>query len=194
MKKILNCLLLSFAGTLFATESPNTSICAACHGSTGVSVNSMWPTIAGQYARYIEKQLLDFKAGKTRPSETMQPFVVSLTPQDIEALAAYYSKQPRDHQVPLHEANQRGQQLYRGGDREKHIPACIACHGPTGLGNENAGFPVVSGQHAAYLVLQLKAFKKGKRANDLNGIMRDIASRLTPMDMQAVSDYMEQLK
>ena len=195
MKKFLNCLLLSFVGTLFAKESPNISTCAACHGSTGVSVNSMWPTIAGQHARYIEKQLLEFKAGKTRSAEIMLPFVASLTAEEIKALAAYYSKQSHVQAIaPSHRANERGKQLYHMGDRAQHIPACIACHGPTGLGNEHAGFPVISGQHADYLVAQLKLFKEGQRTNDLNSIMRDIASRMTVADMQAVSDYMTQLK
>ena len=77
--------------------------------------------------------------------------------------------------------------------RIKRITACIACHGPQGTGNAQAGFPVLSGQHAAYTVLQLVAFKDGKRKNDLNHIMQDISNRMSKEDMEAVAHYIEAL-
>ena len=79
--------------------------------------------------------------------------------------------------------------MYRGGDFNKHITACIACHGPKGTGNAQAGFPSISGQHAAYTIQQLQDFKEGKRKNDLNSIMRDISARMSIEDMEAVANY-----
>ena len=53
-----------------------------------------------------------------------------------------------------------------------------------------AGFPDISGQHAAYLKSQLEMFKSGDRANDLNGMMRDIASKMTDEDIDVLSKYL----
>ena len=56
--------------------------------------------------------------------------------------------------------------------------ACTACHGPNGKGIEAAGFPNLSGQKVDYTITTLKEFREGKRANDMNGMMRDIAKAL----------------
>ena len=39
--------------------------CVACHGADGNSQLAMYPKIAGQHAKYIEKQLKEFKLGMT---------------------------------------------------------------------------------------------------------------------------------
>lgn len=79
------------------------------------------------------------------------------------------------------------------GDYAKQITACIACHGPKGTGNAQAGFPALSGQHAQYTILQLELFKDKKRSNDLNGIMRDISAHMSTDDMAAVAYYIQGL-
>lgn len=53
-----------------------------------------------------------------------------------------------------------------------------------------ANFPDISGQHAAYIKAQLEKFRSGDRANDLNGMMRDIAKRLTDEDIEILSKYL----
>ena len=120
----------------------------------------------------------------------MSPMAINLSEQDMEDLAIFYAKQPIPQGKTAKKYLARGEQLYRGGDFSKHITACIACHGPKGTGNKQAGFPVVSGQHAAYTVLQLQAFKDKKRSNDLNSIMHDISVRMDTDDMDAVANYM----
>ena len=72
---------------------------------------------------------------------------------------------------------------------ESGVPACIACHGPKGTGNEPAGFPRLAGQHATYTAKQLEDWRTGNRANDPNGMMADAARYLTPQEVQAVSEY-----
>ena len=52
-----------------------------------------------------------------------------------------------------------------------------------------AGFPDISGQHAAYTTAQLKAFRAGERHNDMNGMMRDVASKLTDEDIEILANY-----
>ncbi|KTD17726.1 c-type cytochrome [Legionella jordanis] len=201
MKKILFALVVFYTYAINAANqqpSPTAieqkiAVCVACHGQQGISVNPQWPNLAGQHASYLFKQLKDYKAVKTRNVPTMTAIVANLNENDMLELAKYYSEQTLPKGATPEKFVQRGQQLYRGGDFDKHITACIACHGPKGTGNEQAGFPVLSGQHAAYTILQLQAFKEGKRSNDLNGIMRDISSRMSQEDMEAVAYYIQGL-
>jgi cytochrome c553 len=180
-------LVVNAAGNPQAGQEKST-VCAACHGPTGVSTNPIWPNLAGQYADYLYKQLIDFK-GKNRQSAVMTPLVANLSEQDMEDLAAFYATQPIPEGKTPRKYLKRGQELYRGGDFNQHITACIACHGPKGTGNAQAGFPVLSGQHAAYTIQQLQLFKDKKRSNDLNSIMHDISGRMSQEDMEAVAHY-----
>lgn len=198
MKKIAFVLALcsSFAvhavGNYQAGQEKST-VCAACHGPKGVSVNPEWPSLAGQHANYLAKQLHDFKENHGRNAPTMAPMVANLTNQDMDDLAVFYSKQPLPEGATPKKYLALGQQLYRGGDFDKHITACIACHGPRGCGNAEARFPVLSGQQAAYTILQLQAFKDKKRTNDLNSIMHDVSVRMSTEDMEAVANYVNGL-
>lgn len=188
--------ILSIFNMAYATNTAQEKAitCSACHGPQGISFNPEWPNLAGQHAAYLLKQLQEFKQGKTRNALVMTPMVAALSEKDMQDLATFYSTQAQAQGTTPEKYKNRGEQLYKQGDRETHITACIACHGPAGTGNEQAGFPVVSGQHAKYIVLQLQAFKDKKRSNDLNAIMRDISARMTTEDMQAVAHYMEGLK
>lgn len=70
---------------------PKAALCAACHGPAGVSVNPLWPSLAGQQEQYLVKQIRMFRDGE-REEITMQPFVQNLSDQDIADLAAYYAQ------------------------------------------------------------------------------------------------------
>lgn len=198
MKKMVFVVGLLVSLTMQAADNANTvpekiQLCVACHGPDGNSSNPLWPNIAGQHSGYLKKQLYDFKLGKSRNAPTMSAIVSTLTDQDITELAAYYAKQPlAEGRVPKKYLS-RGEQLYRGGDTDKHISACIACHGPRGTGNAQAGFPLLSGQHALYTIQQLQAFRDKNRQNDLNEIMRDISVRMNDDDMKAVAYYIQGL-
>lgn len=69
------------------------ALCAACHGPNGISVNPLWPHLAGQQEAYLAKQIRDFRDG-VREDISMQAFVVQLTDQDIADLAAYFASLP----------------------------------------------------------------------------------------------------
>lgn len=194
MKKIALAFILCSPMAIYARDTPaneqnKAQVCAACHGQQGISTNPEWPNLAGQNEKYFIKQLNDLKLGTERNAPTMAAMIAALTPQDISDLAAYYSKLPVAQGSTPEKYLVRGEQLYRGGDFSKHITACIACHGPKGTGNAQAGFPVLSGQHAAYTLVQLQAFKDGKRKNDLHHIMQDICGRMDTEDMEAVAHY-----
>ena len=198
MKKLALFFILCSTLNLYADENPQfiqnkVIACAVCHGQVGISTYPQWPNLAGQHQAYLVKQLNDLKKGAERNAPTMATLIAPLTEQDIDNLAAYYARMPMAKGSTPKKFVERGEQLYRGGDFKQRITACIACHGPQGAGNAEAGFPVISGQHAAYTVMQLQAFKEGKRTNDLNHIMQDISGRMTLDDMEAVAHYIEGL-
>lgn len=163
--------------------------CAACHGPGGYSTNPAWPRLAGQHADYIAKQLHDFKGG-SRSNPIMSAQAVNLSEQDMADLAAFFASQPPAKGVAVKDAVQLGERTYRGGNAESGVPACMACHGPTGAGNPAAKFPRIGGQHPDYLAAQLKAYRSGDRHNDGDSkIMRGIAAHMTDAEIEAVSQY-----
>ena len=83
-----------------------------------------------------------------------------------------------------------GAMLYKAGDAERGIPSCASCHGPRGNGSSLAKFPKVSFQHPEYIKSQLEKFRNGTRHNDLNGMMGDIAKKLTDKDIEVLSKYL----
>lgn len=67
-------------------------VCAACHGANGISMNPLWPNLAGQKEQYLAKQIKAFRDG-TRKDATMAPMVAGLSDDDIANLAAYFAAQ-----------------------------------------------------------------------------------------------------
>lgn len=65
--------------------------CAACHGPDGNSPTPQFPRIAGQYADYMVHSLKAYKSG-ARNNPIMAGIVAGLSEQDMEDLAAYFSK------------------------------------------------------------------------------------------------------
>ena len=68
------------------------AICAGCHGATGISINPMWPNLAGQHELYLAKQIKDFRDG-VRQDPMMAPMVAGLSDADVANLAAFYAAQ-----------------------------------------------------------------------------------------------------
>jgi len=169
-------------------------VCFSCHGSNGAApANPAWPKIAGQHAKYMVKQLADFKKGKTRKDPAMAGQVASLTTADMENIAAFFAAQTPKAGGAAKDKVALGQRIYAGGNEKSGVAACAACHSPTGAGNPAANFPRLSSQNAAYIVKALKDFAKGSRSNDAGSMMRTIAERMTDAEMSAVASYIEGL-
>ncbi|WP_458526651.1 c-type cytochrome [Onishia taeanensis] len=164
--------------------------CAACHGAEGISAVGMFPNLAGQQASYLAKQIMDIRDGNRMVAQ-MAGQVDNYSDQDAADVAAYFADMTANlGQVDAEpEVIARGEELYRAGDMAKGIPACAACHSPTGQGIGTAIYPALSGQKTDYIVSTLEAFAAGERANDPNAIMRTIAAKMSDSDMQAVSQY-----
>jgi cytochrome c553 len=207
MKKILLSLVLlatSVLNTTIAAQGnidagkTKSAMCAACHGVDGNSLVPMYPSLAGQSASYIAKQLSDFKAGATsggklgRVDPVMAGMTMALNEQDMRDLGAYFSAQTL--KVAGGETSTLGKKLYFGGDVERGITACVACHGSDAKGMSQAGFPTLAGQSATYLTSQLERFRDGVRSNDKNAMMQSIAFELEDADIAALVKYMSSIK
>nr|WP_169751453.1 c-type cytochrome [Thalassomonas viridans] len=177
-----------------AAGKAKAATCTACHGADGNALVPMYPKLAGQGAAYIVKQLADFKMGGAngRNDPVMAPMAAALSEQDMQELASYFSAQKVS--PGNGKANDAGQKLYLGGDVEREVTACVACHGIKGEGMPHAGFPAIAGQSVEYLTAQLEKFRKGERANDKNGMMRNIAMNLSKKDIEVLTQYMSSLK
>jgi cytochrome c553 len=207
MKRILLSLVLLGTSVLNISHAAQGNIeagkaksamCAACHGVDGNSLVPMYPSLAGQSASYLAKQLAEFKEGMTsggkngRVNAIMGGMSMALSNEDMLDLGAYYSAQVLKSAGG--ETSEVGKALYFGGDAERGITACIACHGADGKGMSQAGFPALAGQHAMYLKSQLENFRSGARYNDRNAMMRNVAVKLEDSDIDALVQYMSTIK
>ncbi len=168
-----------------------TTVCAACHNADGNSVITLNPKLAGQHPEYLVKQLTNFKEG-TRANAIMGGMAAALSAEDMQNLATYFSEQKTTLDTAKTNGHgSLGEKIYRGGIQKNNVPACASCHGPNGMGIPKQ-FPRLSGQHADYVLVQLKAFRTGERANA--PMMTAISVKLTDQEMAAVADYVQGLR
>ncbi|GAA5315957.1 MAG: c-type cytochrome [Candidatus Pelagadaptatus aseana] len=175
-------------------------MCAACHGADGNSAAPSFPKLAGLGEKYLTKQMLDVKNGNRQIPE-MTGMLDNMSEQDLADIAAFFNSKTtqlsgsKEMEVQVNsgakvDALALGEKLYRGGNAEVGVPACTGCHSPKGLGNDPAGYPRLSGQHAAYIEKQLKDFRAGNRVNDGDTrVMRSVAANLSDADIAALANY-----
>jgi cytochrome c553 len=187
----------ALAGDFSQAQKIVSTTCAACHNPDGNSTAPENPKLAGQVSEYIERQLKNFKAG-VRVNPVMQGMAASLSDEDIKQLAGFFSEQspkPKTSKDP--EKVELGKLIYRGGVAKSGVPACMACHGPAGAGIP-AQYPRLAGQHAPYVVAQLKSFKTsargGHKDDGLGKIMVEVAGKLTDDEINAVAEYVSALR
>ena len=174
--------------------------CAACHGADGNSLAPAFPKLAGQGEKYLLKQMMDVKSG-ARSIPQMVGQLDNFNEQDLADIAAYFASQnmqlsgSQPMSVKLNsgesvDALMLGRKVFRAGNGEAGVPACMGCHSPTGKGNAPAVYPRLSGQYADYVETQLKAFRAGDRTNDGdNRIMRSVAKQMSDAEIKAVANY-----
>lgn len=174
--------------------------CAGCHGADGVSPSPAFPSLAGMSGAYIARQLEHYKSGQ-RENAVMKGFASALSSEEMKALGAYYqSLRPRPAGARDLKLAKSAERLWRGGDATRALPACAACHSPTGAGIPDQ-YPRIGGQHAEYTIAQLTAFKTGQRGKptekdaNLGGkMMMQIAAKLTDDEIKALAEYAAGLK
>jgi len=166
-------------------------VCVACHTNDGSRGSPANPILQGQHPEYLAKQLAEFKAG-IRANAIMRGMASVLSDADMKNVAAFYAgKQAKPGAARNKDLAALGEKIYRGGIAERAIPACTACHGPTGAGMP-VQYPRLGGQHADYVEAQLLAFRGGIRKN--NAAMTGVAAKLNDREIKAVSDYVAGLR
>ena len=183
--------------------------CAACHGLDGNSPTPAYPRLAGMPERYVAQQLALFKSRERQSGQAavMYPFADALSGQDMRDLGAYFQTQKAGAGIADDTAItagpyagmkffEVGQKLFRSGDASRGIPACMACHGPSGEGNPGPAYPALAGQMADYAKRRLEEYRTGTTvARDYKNfqIMAAIAKPLTDEEIGAVSSYLQGL-
>jgi cytochrome c553 len=161
--------------------------CALCHGKEGESASAVYPRLAAQHPDYMVKQLKDFRDGR-RKSDAMNEMAKGLTDEVIVELAGWFSSRPpaarRGGDPDLAAV---GRYIYAKGNPYSGVAACASCHGEKGHGTHL--LPRLAGQHPSYIKTQLQEFGKRERNND-NAVMHTIASKLTELEVNAVSVFL----
>lgn len=186
------------AGVLFAANAvvapPVVNrVCAACHGRDGNSINPDVPSLAGQGAAYLERQLHAFKS--QRRTGVMSGVAVGLRDVDMRAAATWFAQQaaqPSSDPWPDSDTLRQGAAIYRHGIHGKDVPACASCHALSGRGLPPE-FPRLAGQHTNYLQAQLRAFRADSRLSNPNAMMRGISAQLSDKEIDAVAQYIADL-
>jgi len=184
------------------TANPNVSgdtlamqVCSNCHGPTGNSPSPNFPNLAAQQAEYLAAQLHAFK-GHSREDpagfEYMWGLSHDLTDKQIQELAVHFAGQKLERQriEGKPERIAAGKAIFTSGLPDQSVPACSSCHGPDGMGN--AAFPRIAGQHADYLVKQLKVFQRTNQ-RPAGVVMKTVAHELTQQNIENVAAYLQAL-
>ena len=199
MKKVIVCLMIglgwmSFAHAAGDAESGQSkaAVCSGCHGADGNSMIPSFPKLAGQGEVYLLNQLKDIR-DDVRNVPQMTGVLTGLSDQDLADIAAYYSSQTGTVGAANPELVELGRKVYRAGVAAKGVAACTACHSPTGAGNSQAGFPALGGQHADYIISQLKAYRTETRNNGQAIMMQQVAALMSDKEIEAVASYIQGL-
>ena len=164
-------------------------LCQGCHGMDGNSTDELIPKLAGQYESYISKQLRNYQAG-VRSHEIMNAMAAAIKDDELADISSYFAIQPAmkgNGSTP----NEIGKNIYLKGNVSQMVLACVNCHGQggKGLAPDTPMFPVIGGQHKAYLMKQLIDFKEDDRVNSPNAIMNRIVRSLSNEELNALAEY-----
>lgn len=166
-----------------AAVKKKAELCAGCHGENGISQMEGVPSLAGQPDRYIQWQLVFFRAG-ARKNEQMQPIVEQLDNGDIRDLGAYFASltppkatQPDDNP----DLSKKGAQAASGR-------RCANCHTDDFAGKDAAAR--IAGQREEYLLKALHDYKSGARSGGGSAAMADVAYPLSEEEITALAHYL----
>ena len=162
-------------------------MCQGCHGAEGISFVDLIPDLAGQSALYTAKQLRDFQSG-SRTHQIMSAISKSISSSELADISAYFAglkimqgDGSGDNPVP--------EKLFLEGDPARSIPSCMSCHGENGKAPRIVTYPVIGGQHKAYLRVQLIHWRSGDRSNSPGGVMNKAVMKLTDDEIDALAGY-----
>ena len=174
-------------GNLIAGKNKS-ELCQGCHGESGIGLESQIPKLAGQYGKYIVKQIHDYQTG-TRTHQIMSSLAKTVSDSDLADIAAYFTSQNK--MAGSGAGNPVGENIFLNGNSSMTLIPCIRCHGVKGKGltPKTSLFPVIGGQHKDYLRKQLMDFRGRIRTNSPGGIMNQITKSLTDAEIEALVEY-----
>ena len=182
------------APTIEDSMAQRVQACTGCHGPQGrAASDGYYPRIAGKPAGYLVNQLLSFRDGR-RSYALMANLLAPLTDAYLREIAEHFASldipypppQPATASV---EALTRGQALVTQGDAALRVPACVQCHGAALTGVAPA-VPALIGMPRDYLNAQLGAWRTGTRHALAPDCMAQVAQRLAPADISALSQWL----
>lgn len=168
--------------------------CTACHGKEGRATNvGYFPRIAGKPAGYLYNQLLNFRDGRRRHA-LMAGLLANLSDGYLREIAGHFASLDLPYPPPQASAAApallaRAAALVRSGDAARGVPACADCHGARLTGVAPA-IPGLLGLPRDYLNAQFGAWRAGQRHAAAPDCMAEIAGRLAPEDIEAVSTWL----
>ncbi|MEQ1526710.1 MAG: c-type cytochrome [Gallionella sp.] len=176
-----------------AAGRDRSQLCQGCHGEDGNSVEPLAPKLAGQYSDYIVKQVRNYQAG-TRTHQIMNAMAATLTDEELINIGNYFASRTT-MKGDGSGNNPVGKNLFLKGDIKRMVIGCVNCHGVNGKGLTpfTSTFPVLGGQHKAYIAKQLQDFRSGLRSNSAGNIMVKIATQLTDAEIDALASYVSGL-
>jgi cytochrome c553 len=171
--------------------------CKTCHGLSGQGYLGYFPMprLAGQQPEYIEAQLRAF-IERRRTNPIMFNVAHVLSPSMVTALATHFKNlNPKPFGGAPRGSLATGKRIFEEGLPEANVPACSACHGTEGKGQNE--IPRLAGQLYAYTVGQLTGWRKERgqgTAVDTSAIMAPTAHNLTRSQIEAVAAYVSYLQ
>lgn len=178
------------------TMAQRVRACTGCHGLQGrAAVDGYYPRIAGKPAGYLYHQLLNFRDGR-RHYALMNGLLAPLSDAYLREIAEHFAAIDVPYSAPAPipagvdaESLRRGETLVRQGDAARGIPACVQCHGAALMGVAPA-VPALIGMPRDYLNAQLGAWRAGNRHAMPPDCMAQVAQRLEPADISALSAWL----
>lgn len=175
-----------------AGETLARQVCSNCHGVDGNAASPNFPRLAGQPEAYLVLQLRSFRAhDRYDPAgfEYMWGLSRKLTDGQIDGLAAYFHAQaPRSNPAASGPPSDVGKAIFEAGLPDQHVPACATCHGANAEGRDL--FPRLAGQHADYVVKQLRVFQRTEE-RPAGAVMKVVVHELQPAQIVAVAKYVQ---
>jgi cytochrome c553 len=186
--------ILVLFGAAFAVAAQAETLavrnCTWCHG-TGAQGYSPAPGLAGQRSEYIFNQLRAFNLHqRDNPfsRQYMWAAAAHLSPQSAHDLALYFAAlPPKSANDGDRESASTGQTIYQQGMPDDNIVACVVCHGPNAEGT--GPIPRLGGLSYIYLKRRLAQWGQGYHLA-AGPPMPDIASRLSPGQIEALASYL----
>jgi cytochrome c553 len=168
--------------------------CTGCHGREGrAGPDGYYPRIAGKPAGYLFNQLRNFR-DERRHYELMNGLLALLDDDYLKEIAGYFAALDLPYPAPAgatapQALREAGAALVRRGDAARRLPACNDCHGAQMTGR--APFiPGLLGLPRDYINAQLGAWRNGQRHAVEPDCMAEVARRLAPEEIGAVSAWL----